>query len=409
VLPHLGRRCVIAGLTGLLLLSQPVPAAAAPAPQPGNGPAMITSFHPRADSLRCSGDLDAAARAPVLLVPGTTLTPMENWAPTYLPVLLDRGHAVCLVRLPRYGTRDVQANVEYVASAIRAMAQRSRRKISTIGHSQGALLPTAALRTWPDLAAHVDDVIGIAGVYDRGSTDLRRRCQPRCLPVLHQLAPGSDYLTYLAQRPLPRQPSYSNIGTIGDQTVTPQPAANKQPGAASLIVQKVCPGHLVPEPQHAMIAGDGVALSLALDALDHPGVASAARIDRATCAQQEYPEFDAEAFLSVDPARASQLADPVAAEPQLYCRHRADCRNPRLRGHMVARPHYAFGPSRVRVRMMILQPGWVRVVVGRGALAFRASPGPVTLNLPRPVGPTRLRIQTRPRHYTAWGAEWPAT
>ena len=143
-------------------------------------------------------------RAPVLLVPGTTLTPMENWAPTYLPVLLDRGHAVCLVRLPRYGTRDVQANVEYVATAISAMAQRSTRPISTIGLSQGALLPMAALRTWPGLAAHVDDVIGLAGVYERGSTELVRRCRTRCLPVLHQLATGSAYLTHIARKPSPR-------------------------------------------------------------------------------------------------------------------------------------------------------------------------------------------------------------
>ena len=159
---------------------------------------------------------------------------------------------------------------------------------------------------------------------------------------------------------------------MGDLTVTPQPAANEQPGAVSLMVQSVCPGHDVPEPEHAMIAGDAVALSLTLDALDHPGAASPERMDPATCAQQEYPEFDADDFLSVDPARSARLADPVAAEPRLYCRNRPDCRNPRLRGYEVARPHFAVG------RLPGDGPGRVaapRVGPGRPGPSGRHGPG----------------------------------
>jgi len=366
---------------------------------------MITPADARAHSVTCSGALDAAPRPPVLLVPGTSLTPMENWAPTYLPVLLDRGHAVCLVRLPAYGTRDVQANVEYVASAIRALAPLSRRPISTIGHSQGAFLPQAALRTWPGLAKHVDDVIGLAGVYDRGSAELIRRCRTRCVPVLHQLATGSAFLASIARRPLPTRPAYTNIGARGDLTVTPQPAANKAPGAVSLIIQSVCPGHQVPEPEHAMIAGDAVALALTLDALDHRGAASPKRIDPETCAQRQYPEFDPEDFLSVTSSHASRLARPVAQEPRLYCRHRADCRIPRLRGRVLARPHYTVGPLRVTVRATVLRPGRVRLVLGHQVVTIWARPGPVALSLRRPHESTRLRIRTRPQYYTAWATE----
>jgi triacylglycerol lipase len=167
------------------------------------------------------------ARTSVLLVHGTAVAPEENWGPTYLPVLLDRGHAACTVRLPDYATRDVQANTEYVVTAIRAMAAASSRRISIIGHSQGALLSHTALRMWSDLSPHVDDVIGLAGVYDRGSQDIAARCQSRCPRVLHQLAPGSAFLQDIARRALPTGPAYTNIGTIGDSTVTPQPAAHR--------------------------------------------------------------------------------------------------------------------------------------------------------------------------------------
>jgi triacylglycerol lipase len=224
---------VVAGLLTPLLLTVPsMPHASANKTgnsSEGPGPAMLSPRADRLDALSCSGDLDDARHAPVLLVPGTTLTPEQNWGPTYRPVLLDRGHAVCMVRLPAYATRDVQANIEYVATAIRTMAARASRKISIIGGSQGALLPQVALRTWPDLPAHVDDVIGVAGVYDRGSEELVRRCRSTCLPVLHQMATGSAFLSAIGRRPLPGGPSYTNIGTRGDQTVTPQPARTGSP------------------------------------------------------------------------------------------------------------------------------------------------------------------------------------
>jgi hypothetical protein len=281
----------------------------------------------RAGSLTCTGDLAGAARTPVLLVPGTGLTPRENWGPTYLPVLRKRGQPVCLVRLPAFGTLDVQRNTAYVAAAIRSMALRAGRQISIIGHSQGAFLPRVALRTWPELAKHVDDVIGLAGVYDHGSREVARRCVRECMPVLHQLATGSAFLGAISRWRLPAGPSYTNIGAKGDQTVTPQPLANHQPGAASVMVQDVCPGHVVPEPQHAMIAGDAVALALVLDALDHPGAAAGRRISRLTCYSGQYASFDEDAFFAAAAAVASRrIAAPVATEPAVWCRYRVGCR-----------------------------------------------------------------------------------
>jgi triacylglycerol lipase len=365
---------------------------------------MLSSRADRLDALSCSGDLDDARRAPILLVPGTAVTPEEIWSPTYRPVLLNRGHAVCTVRLPAHATRDVQVNSEYVATAIRTMAARSSRKISIVGNSQGALLPRIALRTWPDLPAHVDDVIGVAGVYDRGSEAIVRRCKSTCLPVLHQLATGSAFLAAIGRRPLPDGPSYTNIGTRGDQIVTPQPSANRQPGSRSILVQDACPGRDVPDPEHAMLLGDAVALGLTLDALDHAGPASSDRLPLRLCWQQTYPEFEPTRFLSAA-LHASSVADTTTSEPALYCRSRSTCRDARLRGYLMTSPRYTIRRTRVIVRTQAHTRGRIRIVLGNRTVDQAVRPGSVTLRIRRPAHRSRLIVSTRPRYYTAWATE----
>lgn len=382
----------------------PAPAVA-PAQRAGElpGPAMLSPAADRRKALSCSGDLDRPARPPVLLVPGTSLTPGENWNPTYRPVLIKRGHAVCMVRLPVYATQDMQANIEYVATAIQLMAERSSRKISTIGDSQGALLPQAALRTWPSLAQHVSDVIGVGGVYDRGSKALVERCRKSCIPVLHQMLPGSAFLRAMQRRPLPDGPAYTNIGTRGDQTVTPQPSANQQVGATSIMVQDACPFHRVPAPEHTMIIGDSVALALTLDALDHTGPASTRRLGFGTCWRQSYPEFDLEDLLSRKAHK--QLARPTRNEPALYCRDRSSCADAAQRGELLARPRVTVGRDQVTLRGRALQPGKVRVAVGGRAVVRSVRPGPVTIQVRRPAGRGQVVVATRWGIYRAWAVE----
>lgn len=394
-----------------ILLTPPPPTSAAPArglaPAQRSsdlpGPAMLSPAADRVDALTCSGDLDKAKRPPVLLVPGTSLTPTENWNPTYRPVLLKRGHAVCMVRLPVYATKDMQANIEYVATAIKLMAERSSRKISTIGDSQGALLPQAALRTWPALAKDVADVIGIGGVYDRGSKALVDRCRKACIPVLHQMATGSSFLAAMKRRPLPDGPSYTNIGTRGDQTVTPQPSANQVPGATSIMVQDACPWHSVPEPEHTMIIGDSVALALALDALDHEGPASTRRLSFGVCWRGSYPEFDLDDLLRRKTNKV--LAKQLTREPVLYCRDRRSCDDAEQRGYLLSTPHVTVGRDTITVRARALLPGRVRVAVGGRAVVKSVEPGAVTIRLHRPSGKGQVVVATRSRFYTAWAVE----
>jgi triacylglycerol lipase len=411
VFPSLGRPwtllIVAAAITPLVPMAA-VPAA--PATDSGRrgegpGPAMLTARFARFDALACSGALDAAPRGPVLLVPGTAISAADNWGPTYLPVLLERGHAVCTVDLPDYATRNVEEGAEYVATAIRRMAGASTRPISLIGHSQGAYLPRVALRTWPDLTAHVDDLIGLAGVYDRGSQALRGRCRLRCMPVLHQLASGSRFLARMSGLRLPPGPSYTNIGTLGDLTITPQPAANQQPGATSIMVQDVCPGRTMPIAEHAMIAGDAAALALALDALDHPGPALPDRIDPAVCERQQFPEFDSLRFLAATTLTSTRAGTSASEEPAPYCRRMPTCRQPRLRGFVTTATRYAVRRDGITVRTRVRLPGRIRVTLGGRSVSRTVTPGRVTLRIRRPDRAARLLVKALPRHFTSWAVE----
>lgn len=383
------------------------PRASAHTPSPASGetgPAMLSSAADRNKALTCKGDLDGSRQTPVLLVPGTSLTPMENWGPTYRPVLLGRGYPVCMVALPAMATKDIQVNIEYVATAIEKMAARAGRKISMIGVSQGGLLSVAALRTWPQLGKYVDDVIGLAGVYDRGSRALVKHCKQACLPVLRQMSPGSAFLTALHRRPLPKGPSFTNIGTEGDQTVTPQPSANWMPGAKSIMVQDACPWRDVAEPQHAMMLGDSVALQLVLDALEHDGVASPGRLPFTACWKRTYAGFDLDDLLDHANHKA-QLAKKTKAEPALFCRSQRSCRDPELRGRAISTARYTIGRKWITIRAHVQVPGRIRVVVGKRVIDRAVSPGLVTLRVRRPAGAAEIVVETRPQYFTAWAVE----
>ena len=371
----------------------------------GPGPALLTPRSARLKSLTCYGDLERAELDPVLLVPGTAVTAGENWDPTYRPELRDRGHSVCTVDLPHFATRDVQASSEYVATAIRALANRTSRTLSVIGHSQGALLAQVALRTWPDLSAHVDDVIGLAGVYDRGSAELARRCQIRCTTVLHQLAAGSAFLARISRRPLPSGPSYTNIGTLGDLTVTPQPAANRQRGATSFMVQDVCHSRGIPLSEHAMIVGDNAALALTVDALDHSGPARLGRIDPEVCDTGDYPGFDSLSYLAVATLTQARASKWTEKEPALYCRYRPQCRNPVLRGPLIASPRYDVGRQTVTIRTRAFGRGKIVVLMAGRRVSRQVEAGPLVLHIHRPRARARLRIFTEPQYYTRKGLE----
>jgi hypothetical protein len=235
----------------------------------------------RLAALRCDG-VPGAPGTPVLLVPGTGVTAEQNWSWGYARALRDAGHGVCTIDPPDRSTVDVQDSVLYVRTAVEEVARRSGRRMALIGHSQGAFHVVHVLRLFPELAPLVDDVVGLAGLYVRGSDAIRAGCATRCSAAFWQVATGSRYMAALAARPLPAGPSPTAIGTLRDTVVTPQPEVNALPGGRSVQLQDVCPGRrFLDGYDHIYLAADAVGYALAVDALGHPGPAVAQDASRA--------------------------------------------------------------------------------------------------------------------------------
>lgn len=177
---------------------------------------------------------------------------------------------------------DLQTNVEYVVHAIRKAHRLSGRRIAIIGHSQGAFLPSYALRVWPDLAGKVEDFISYAGAITHGTDQAHLICALPCPAAFHQFRPGSNLLTALAARPLPEGPSYTGFATSYDEVVTPQPKASTVvgPGARDYLLQDLCPTDLA---EHLTIIAERPFFQLAFDVLRRPGPARLARIDELRC------------------------------------------------------------------------------------------------------------------------------
>jgi triacylglycerol lipase len=403
-----GGKCGFALLTAALVLIGTVGLTAPTASARDTGAHMGSGRDQRVGAVRCTGDLTTGPR-PVLLVHGTGLTAAENWSGSYLPALVADGRAVCTVSLPATAVGDVQTNAEYVATAIREVHTRAGRRIAVLGHSQGAMLPRLALRVWPDLAARVDDVIGLAGVYDRGSSDLVRRCETECVPAMHQMATGSRLLRAVGRRALPAGPagpSYTNIGALGDLTVTPQPAANQQAGATAVAVQDVCPGREIPVSEHAMIIGDAVAKALVDDALEHAGAAVAARIDTATCDEVYYPGFVPEPFLDAASSIRARLRPTTPSEAPVRCYLRPTCSDASGRGRLLEGARVEVTRRSVTWTGRVPLDGRVRVSFRGSSYVRRVRPGSVTLRVDRPRGARgTMVLSTMPDRYSVWARE----
>src|SRR5437588_10199496 len=83
---------------------------------PPHRPAPALS--PRASSLRaavaCTPGIRHDVRNPILLVPGTDLTPKSNYSWNYERAFAARHWGYCAVKLPHSATGDIQVAGEYV-------------------------------------------------------------------------------------------------------------------------------------------------------------------------------------------------------------------------------------------------------------------------------------------------------
>lgn len=299
-------------------------------------PPLSVSKAKLASSLRCSSSLSAGKREPVLLIPGTTLTPEEfSW--NYVPALASRGIPYCTVELPGHAMGDIQDAAEYVVNALRTMHRRSGRKVQIIGHSQGGMIGRWALRFWPDTRAMVDDLVGLAPS-NHGTIDAQGVCAAPCAPSIWQQRAGSTFLTALNE-PYEtfRGISYTSVYTHTDEVVVPNlnesgsSSLRTGPGArANIALQQICP---LDTSEHLAIGTyDNVAWTLALDAITHAGPASRTRAAAARpCGQPLMPGVSPAAFpgnfARVGTTAGQQLLTypKVAREPALKCYVFASC------------------------------------------------------------------------------------
>ena len=321
------------GVLVAVLAAVALGASAGPAPARDDGPELDVPAAALARSLACHGDLSDEGRpTPVLLVPGTTLTPDVNFDWNYEPALTARGVPWCAVTLPHDAMSDIQVSAEYVVAALRAMHRRSGGRVDVVGFSQGGMIGRWALKFWPDTRGAVEDLVGI-DPSNHGTLDAYPVCTPTCAPAFWQQQTGSRFLAALnAGGETYPGIDYTQVYTATDEVVSPNlpPAPSSALHArggsgdgsvANVLVQDICPVHVAEHLSMGSI--DPVGWAVVLDALTHDGPARAGRIDRAVCARAFMPGVNP-ATVALDEARYNArvatvvaTAARVSAEPPL--------------------------------------------------------------------------------------------
>jgi triacylglycerol lipase len=408
------RRMTVTMATAIVGLALAAPGARAETPD--TGASLTESRQALQRALECRGALRRAERMPVLLVHGTGSSPLESFSFGYAHALAGLGFPVCTVRLPGNGLVDMQRSIQYVVHAIREAARISQRKVSLIGHSQGALLATYAPYFWPDLPAKVDDVIGLAGPH-RGTTGADAACAGGTCPVFTwQFRTRSKLGAAFRDKPRPTGPSFTAIATAFDELVLPGPQAARLNGASNVVIQDLCPARPV---EHFGLVADAVAYALALDALTHRGAANPSRFNPATCLQALIPGADlAQAAVIAPRAIANAIARFAAApvvgrEPMLRCPFDVgDCPTPQVRltrrctsaghlrialaGDVEAVRDVDFKLDRRRIRRDVSEP-FAGIVDARVLRRARRARLRAVVHLDRPRGTRLILARSLPR------------
>lgn len=322
-----------ATLMALALLATAASSAAAKgvyAPLDRPGPALHTNKEKLKGSLTCSKGVRDAKREPVLLLPATGVDSEHNFSWNYENLFDQKGIPWCAS--DQAGQRSTNnTNIikrgDYMTYAIRKMHRMAGRKIAVMGHSQGGMAMRWSLRFWPDTRRMVDDVIGMAGT-NHGTTQADRTCGDgqECTAANWQQASKSKFIEALNSRAQTFAGiSYTEIYTLNDEVVTPQPGASNVAGPGDITnvaTQDVCPNDT---QEHLGIGTfSATAAALALDALGHAGPAKVSRIDKASTCTKQFQDGIDEATFGQDVAEAlAQLqtsgGPEFAKEPPLRC------------------------------------------------------------------------------------------
>ena len=307
--------------------------------------------HASHDALRagfqCNMDLQQAQRPPVLLVPGTTLLPEENYAWNYVPALDALGWPVCTVEMPEHALANIQLSAEHIEYAIREAYRLSGYKVQIIGFSQGGMAPRWSLRFSPDTRQKVEELISLSGSH-HGAIGADLFCGPFATPdpngilgceaALWQQGTSSAFITALnAGYETVPEVDYTAVYTLFDDVLFenggPTPTSALRDVAANVVnitLQDVCPANTA---NHRAIGSyDPVGWAIALDALENAGPASLARIlgggapgSSPVCAEAVMPGVDpgnlAANLAAYDLAVGTALGNGthLTEEPALAC------------------------------------------------------------------------------------------
>jgi pimeloyl-ACP methyl ester carboxylesterase len=265
-----------------------------------SGPALSVPRDVLGAALTCTGDFRGSTRKPVLLIPGTSVTPEQNYSWNWEQYFAAQKRPWCTVASPYRSLGDIQTSGEYIVYAIRRMHAMAGRKIAVMGHSQGGMSMRWALRFWPDTRTKVDDVVSFAAD-NHGTTVLDPICVQgltTCTPQGWQQRSKARFIRALNSRAETFAGiSYTQIYTRTDEVVMPStgptPSSALTTGAGritNVATQDVCPLDVY---EHVLLGTvDPVAHALAVDALDHDGPAKRGRINPAVCSKTFMPGID---------------------------------------------------------------------------------------------------------------------
>lgn len=328
----------------VLLLGAAAASAAARqyAPLDRPGPRLSVAAHKLRSAVSCTHGISGDRRNPILLVPGTDLTPRSNYSWNYERAFARRHWAYCAVALPASATGDIQVAGEYVVYAIRRLRRESGRRVDILGYSQGGMVPRWALRFWPDTRRMVKAYVAL-DPSNHGTVDANAACQQQCSAADWQQAAGSQFIRALNSYTetfagIDYTVIYSRTDEIVVPNFTSQGSSSLHTGHGRILdvaVQQICPNDV--SDHLAMGSYDPVGYALAVDAFKHEGLADPKHVPPTVCGQPFQPGVDSATFAShyatflEQIGRAQEGARQLKAEPPLKCYVLAACARSRGR------------------------------------------------------------------------------
>ncbi|KAF2395569.1 alpha/beta-hydrolase [Trichodelitschia bisporula] len=233
-------------------------------------------------------------KQPVILVPGTGTKGCLTFTGNFIKLLSGTSYADPVwLNIPHFLLDDVQTNAEYVAYAINYISAISGKKnVAVIGWSQGNILSQWALKYWPSTRSVVSDLISMSPDF-HGSAGSTLLCVDGCAPAIIQ----QDYNSQLiaALRSNGGDSGYvptTSIYSAADQVVQPQSGTGasaylkdaRNVGVTNNELQVICPN--VGNVTHEGVLYNGLAVALALDALQNAGPGQTSRLNLNTVCNQ---------------------------------------------------------------------------------------------------------------------------